>query len=394
MRSDERFYTSAYTFLRMWRPRHRPYGRIMEHGSRRLTAGQATRPTSAGSTVTQAVFGAVAEHTMGGAGEADRPAVIDAMGDRPLTYAELAAVVPTVAAGLARRGVLTGDVAAVYLPHTWQLTLAVHALTAAGAVPAPIPRAGVTSADDLAELLTSYDARMLVTAPPLGEVALDAADRSYVRQVFAFGDVPGATPFGELLRGGGPSPRIDPGRDYALIQPIFRSGGASGAVGAVADGTTEGGLDGPGDGTADQTTGGSTDGVVGDQRERLTHADRLADLDRLAAAVAVARGEALVGVSVGCSAATWVGLIDVALLRGATFVAVTLPGSAPLLRAIETYDAEVAVVAPVTLQTLAREEAVPPRSRHRPPRLLVAGPAPEELVRACRRHDWCVDTLV
>jgi hypothetical protein len=206
--------------------------------------------------------------------------------------------------------------------------------------------------------------------------------------------VPGATPFGELLRGGGPSPRIDPGRDYALIQPIFRSGGASGAVGAVADGTTEGGLDGPGDGTADQTTGGSTDGVVGDQRERLTHADRLADLDRLAAAVAVARGEALVGVSVGCSAATWVGLIDVALLRGATFVAVTLPGSAPLLRAIETYDAEVAVVAPVTLQTLAREEAVPPRSRHRPPRLLVAGPAPEELVRACRRHDWCVDTLV
>ncbi len=367
MSNDERFYTSAYTYLRMWRPGHRSYGRIMQHGSRRLTSGQAAEPTTAGSTVTTAVFGAIAEHTTECAGSADRPALIDTTDGTALTYAELAAVVPAAAAGLARRGVLTGDVAGVYVPCTRQLALAVHALTAAGAVPAPIPRAGIASADDLAELLTSYEARMLVTARPLGGLALDAADRSYVRQVFAFGDIPGATPFGELLRGGGPPPRIDPRRDYALIQATLGSGGAGGAVGGFAD------------------------GAAGDRLERLTHADRLADLDRLAAAVAVDRGDVLVGASAGCPGATWVGLIDVALLRGATLVAVTRPGPDALLRAIETYDATLAFVAPATLRTLAREEAVPPRRR--PLRLLVTGPAPEEVVRACRRHDWTVETL-
>ncbi|HEX6472971.1 MAG TPA: AMP-binding protein [Streptosporangiaceae bacterium] len=339
------FYTPAYTFLRMWRPNHRPYGRTMQHGNRRPSP----EPDSAGqarcdSTVTSTVFGAVTAHAARGAGRADRAALIDTTDGRALTYAELAAVVPTAAAGLARRGVLTGDVAAVHVPCARQLTLAVHALTAAGAVPAPIPRAGIASADDLAELLTAYDARMLVTAPPLGRIALDAADRSYVRQVFAFGDVPGATPFGELLRGGGPPPRIDPRRDHALIQPGLR----------------------------------------------LTHADRLAELDRLAAAVAVDAGDVLIGAAAGCPPATWVGLIDVALLRGATFVAVGRPGTAPLLRAIETYDATLAIVAPVTLRTLAQEAAVPPR----PVRLLVAGPAPRDAVRACRDHDWSVGTLL
>jgi acyl-CoA synthetase (AMP-forming)/AMP-acid ligase II len=356
----------------------------MQHGSRRLTSGQAAAvpaaavPSPGAATVTATVFGAVAEHTAGGHGYADRPALIDTADGQVLTYAELAAVVPTAAAGLSRRGVLTGDVAAIYVPCVRHLTLAVHTFTAAGAVPAPIPRAGIASADELAELLISSEARMLITAPPLGGLALDAVDRSYVRQVFAFGEVPGATPFGELLRGGGPPPHIDPRRDHAMIQPRFRSGGSWERDGA---------------GIADGATQDAADGVLGDRRERLTHADRLADLDRLAAAVPIERGDVLVGVSVGCPPATWVGLIDVALLRGATFVAVTRPGAAALLRAIETYDATLAVVAPVTLRALAHEEAAPPGPRGRSPRLLVAGPAPEEVLRACRRHDWTVDTL-
>ena len=373
MRSEQRFYTSAYTLLRMWRRRPRPYGRTMQHGShRKTTSPQApvpipAAPAAGAPTVTAAVLGAVAEHAAGGPGNADRPALIDTADGRVLTYAEFAAVVPTAAAGLSRRGVLTGDVAAVYVTCVRHLALAMHTFTAAGAVPALIPCAGITSPDELAELLTSYEARMLITAPPLGGLAIDAADRSYVRQVFAFGELPGTTPFGELLRGGGPLPRIDPLRDHALIQPRPRSGGPweHGGVGGMPD----------------------------DRRERLTHADRLADLDRLAAAVPIERGDVLVGVSIGCPPATWAGLIDVALLRGATFVAVTRPGTAALLRAIETYDATLVVVAPLTLRALAHEEAAPPRPRGRSPRLLVAGPAPEEVVRACRRHDWTVDTL-
>ncbi|HEU5156603.1 MAG TPA: AMP-binding protein [Streptosporangiaceae bacterium] len=377
METRERDYTSAYTFLRMWRRRHRPYGRGMQHGSRQPFAGPAAGPVPAGSTVTAAVFGAVAGHAEGGPGRADRPALIDTADDRALSYAEFAAVVPAAAAGLARRGVRTGDVAAVYVSCTRQLALAVHAFTAAGAVPMPIPRAGITSADELAAVLTAYQARMLITAPPLGGLALDATDRSYVRQVFAFGDVPGATPFGELLRGGGPAPRIDPERDHALIQPRL----ASGKSARAAESGGAGGAAGDAGGTAE-----------GAGRERLTHADRLAHLDRLAAALPIERGEVLVGVSTGCPTATWVGLIDVALLSGATFVAVTRPGPARLPRAIETYDAALAVVAPVTLRALAREEVGPPRPG-RPARLLVTGPAPEDVVLACRRHGWSVEIL-
>jgi acyl-coenzyme A synthetase/AMP-(fatty) acid ligase len=334
----------------------------MEHGSRRVTTGQAateraTAPTFAGPTLTTAVLGAIDEHLTG---RADRPALIDAVDGRSLTYAEMASVVPAAGAGLARRGVRTGDVAAVYVVGARDLALAVHALAAAGAVPAPISPA--TSADDLAARLTAYGARLLVTAPPLAEAAIAAADRSYVRQVFAlsnpaFDDVTGATGFGELLGGGGPRPRIDPLCDHALL------------------------VDGPGAGPG------------AGRAQRLTHADRLAGLYRLAAGTAVDAGDVLVAASAGCPVATWLGLIDVALLGGVTFVAVTRAGSAPLLRAIETYGATLAVVSPATLTALAYDGAVMPRPGPTP-RLLVTGPAPGDVVRACRRrYDWSIDTL-
>ena len=304
-----------------------------------------------GPTPTTAVLGAIEEHMPRHGKNADRPALIDAADGRSLTYAEIASVVPAASAGLARRGVRTGDVAAVYVSTARELTLAVHALAAAGAVPAPMPP--TAGADELADRLTGCGARLLMTAPPLGETALAAADRSFVRQVFALGNLPGATSFGELLGAGGPRPHIDPLRDHAL--------------------------------------------VVDDPPERLTHADRLADLYRLAAGVAIDSGDVLVAVAADCPVATWIGLIDVALLRGATFVAVPrtgAAGSAPLLRAIETYAATLAVVSPATLKILAYDGAVMP-----PPqlglRVLVTGPAPIEIVRACRRrYDWSIDTLV
>jgi acyl-CoA synthetase (AMP-forming)/AMP-acid ligase II len=333
----------------------------MEHGSRHVTSGQTTTrteradrtdiagPAFSGPTLTTAVLDAIAEHTAGRADHTDRPAVIDTTDGRSLTYAEITSVVPTAGAGLARRGVRTGDIAAVLVPCAREFTLAVHALAAAGAVPAPLPPEA--TADELADLLTGCGARLLVTAPPLGEVALAAADSSYVRQVFAFGDVPGATPFGELLRGGGPQPHIDPLHDHALIQP---------------------------------TT---------DPPERLTHADRLADMYRLAAAVTIDADDVVVAAAAGCPEATWAGLIDVALVRGATFAAVTRPGAAPLLRAIETYGATLAIVSPATLQTLAFDGAFAPITAG-PLRLLTTGPAPLEAVRACRRrYEWSIDTL-
>ena len=40
---------------------------------------------------------------------------------------------------------------------------------------------------------------MVITAPPLADTALAAADRSWVRQVYSFTDMPGTTRFSDLL---------------------------------------------------------------------------------------------------------------------------------------------------------------------------------------------------
>ena len=47
--------------------------------------------------------------------------------------------------------------------------------------------------------LAESGARMVITAPPLADTALAAVDRSWVRQVFSFVDAPGATRFSDLL---------------------------------------------------------------------------------------------------------------------------------------------------------------------------------------------------
>jgi hypothetical protein len=72
---------------------------------------------------------------------------------------------------------------------------------------------------------------------------------------------------------------------------------------------------------------------------------------------------------------------------------VTRSGSAPLLRAIETYGATVAVVTPDLLKTVAYDDSVLPEPSL-PLRVLVTGPAPVEIVRAChRRYDWSIESL-
>ena len=52
---------------------------------------------------------------------------------------------------------------------------------------------------DIAARLNACGARLLITSAPLAELAAEGADRSRVRQVIAFGEAPGTTPFSSLL---------------------------------------------------------------------------------------------------------------------------------------------------------------------------------------------------
>ena len=113
------------------------------------------------------------------------------------SYASFASTVQAAAAGLTWRGLRRRDVVGVMVPDAVSFAIAVHAIRAAGGVPSPVDSAlcAVETAGQLAE----SGARMVITSPPLADVALAAADRSWVRQVFSFADAAGTTRFSDLL---------------------------------------------------------------------------------------------------------------------------------------------------------------------------------------------------
>jgi len=118
-------------------------------------------------------------------------------GGESYSYASFASTVQAAAAGLTWRGLRSRDVVGVMVPDAVSFAIAMHAVRAAGGVPSPVDAAlcAVETAGQLAE----SGARMVITSPPLAEGALAAADRSWVRQVFSFADAAGTTRFSDLL---------------------------------------------------------------------------------------------------------------------------------------------------------------------------------------------------
>jgi non-ribosomal peptide synthetase component F len=118
-------------------------------------------------------------------------------GGETYTYASFAETVQAAAAGLTWRGLRARDVVGVLAPDAVSFAISMHAIRVAGGVPSPVdPKlCAVQTAGQLAE----SGARMVLTSPPLAEIALAAADRSWVRQVFSFADAAGTTRFGDLL---------------------------------------------------------------------------------------------------------------------------------------------------------------------------------------------------
>ena len=114
-----------------------------------------------------------------------------------ITWPQFAHMVRAAARGLSRRGLREADTAGILVHDAVSHVVAVHAVRAAGAVAVPI-RPSQTAAD-IATQLKQGRARLLITSATLAELAIQAAERSWVRQVFAFGDAEGTTPFGSLL---------------------------------------------------------------------------------------------------------------------------------------------------------------------------------------------------
>ena len=142
---------------------------------------------------------AVTEHILSMADQAGYgAALIDAGPEASvITWPQFARMVRTAARGLSRRGLREADTAGVLVQDAVSHVVAVHAVRAAGGIAMPIrPSQAV---QDIAAQLKQGQARLLITSAALAELAIQAAERSWVRQVFAFGDAEGTTPFGSLL---------------------------------------------------------------------------------------------------------------------------------------------------------------------------------------------------
>jgi acyl-CoA synthetase (AMP-forming)/AMP-acid ligase II len=238
---------------------------------------------------------AITEHILELADRAGyRAALIDADPEADgtvTTWPQFAETVRAAARGLGRRGLRDADTVGVFVQDAASHATAVHAVRAAGAVAWPIHPA--TTAD-IAAQLKACRARLLITSAALAELAIEAAERSSVRQVFAFGEAPGTTPFGSLL-------------EAARHGQLHRSGSDQPAPGHV---------------TA-QVPDLAALMAAGGPRTRLTRRD-----------VVVA------GPPCGATDA-YTSLLDLALIVGATIVAAPLPR---ITRAMRTYKGTAAIV--------------------------------------------------
>jgi AMP-binding enzyme len=136
-----------------------------------------------------------------------RAALVDATDGSVTAWPRFARIVRTAACGLARRGLAEGDTAGVLVQDAASAAIAVNAIRAAGAAVCLID----ASADpaDIAARLNACGARLLITSAALAGLAAEVADRSRVRQVVAFGEAPGTTPFSSLLGASQPSTATD-----------------------------------------------------------------------------------------------------------------------------------------------------------------------------------------
>jgi AMP-binding enzyme len=145
---------------------------------------------------------AVTEHILALADQAGYgAALIDAvaLGDASvITWPQFAHMVRAAARGLSRRGLQPGDTAGIFVGDAVSHAVAVHAVRAAGGMAAAVRATG--SAADIAAQLKQGRARLLITSASLADLGIQAAERSWVRQVFAFGEADGTTPFDSLVQ--------------------------------------------------------------------------------------------------------------------------------------------------------------------------------------------------
>src|SRR5688500_2697409 len=147
----------------------------------------------------------------------DKPAMIDGVSGRTLTYGQLADAIRRAATGLARRGFRKGDVLAIYSPNVPDYAVVFNAVASLGGINTTVNP--LYTAGELATQLKDSAARWLVTVPAFLDKAKEAAAATGITEVFVLGTAPGVRSFAELLEAppAPPAVTIDPRTDVVAL---------------------------------------------------------------------------------------------------------------------------------------------------------------------------------
>jgi acyl-CoA synthetase (AMP-forming)/AMP-acid ligase II len=160
----------------------------------------------------------------------DRPAMVDGVTGKEISYAQLDAMTRRVAAGLAELGIRHGDVIAIYSPNTILYPVVFYGATRAGATVTTVN--ALYTADELHKQLVDSKAKLLVTISLFLPVAAAAIEGTDVGEIFVCDSAEGYRSVMELVASTGPEPdvTIDPAEDIAVLPYSSGTTGANKGV--------------------------------------------------------------------------------------------------------------------------------------------------------------------
>ncbi len=231
----------------------------------------------------------------------------------------------SLAAGLSARGFAKGDTFAIFLPNVPEYAVAFLGVVAAGgSCTTANPRYTVR---ELGYQLADSRATLLLTVPPLLNVARQAAAQAGDCEVFVLGQATGAAPFSELLGDPGAAPKVafDPANDIAAVP--------------YSSGTT-----------------GLSKGVM------LSHRNLVANMVQCQALFALSPDDVVIAALPFFHLAGLAGIMNTGLRAGATIV--TMPRFEPgqFLDLLERYQVTRGHVVPPMALALARHPAIADRN--------------------------------
>ncbi len=283
----------------------------------------------------------------------DKPALIDGLSGRELSYGALADGVKRVASALRRRGFRKGDVFAIFSPNLIEYPIAFFAVASLGGVITTIN--SLYTPRELADQLENSGARFLLTVPAFMDRAQAAVKDLAIEEVFVFGNADGATPFGELL--------AQPAEDFTVeINP---------AEDLVALPYSSG-------------TTGLAKGVM------LTHRNLVANVCQSEQCFHLAEGERVLGVMPFYHIYGMTVIMNLAIHSGATIVTMPRFELEAFLRVLQDHRVSRAYVAPPIVVALAKHPMIDQFDLSSVTKVFSgAAPLDEVLADACGRRLNC-----